>query len=426
LRASGWSTDDQKAVHDQIKLDATKLRKDINITGKDVVIAIIDTGCDIDHPEFKRLDGSDGHRILLRRNFDHRNHVNDVDVSNDIDGHGTHVAAIAAGLNGVAPGASLMIARVADDSDLKVALDWCVLEGASIINISIGFPREPDFDYFGGYCNQIVLNNDVVIVVSQGNLRENEVAGTSKELSPAWANECITVGCISSDNPNAISSISYRGDVSFSTAKPDLVAPGVDILSARSRTQDRSTDGKLYTRMSGTSMSTAFVSGACALLLQVYRHFGNVPTPSHFKRILTSTASKPPRLHNIYADGHGRLNIRDAIESLTLRSPNIEIKTAKSSTTIATTVSNQEEVKTESSELASKPPTPTKQIWTCTQCQVPNNITRQICMNCFGSRDSNTTTTINTSPAISPSIVTATTSSSKDDSKATTSSSIRQ
>ncbi len=119
---------------------------DEGIDGSGIVVAIIDTGIDKNHPD---LYG----KIIAEKNF-----VDDGMTADDQNGHGTHCAGIIAGTGeasggrykGVAPGALLMNARVLDSegtgelSDIIASIEWAVDNGADVISISIGGPHPGD------------------------------------------------------------------------------------------------------------------------------------------------------------------------------------------------------------------------------------------------------------------------------------------
>jgi subtilisin family serine protease len=108
LQESKWGPTDWKAFQDTSGVGVNRP------TGKGVRIGIIDSGCRIDHDEFQRRNPhGTSSRIILTRHFRNGINVKSADEKDVTDqtGHGTHVAGIAAGLNGVAPDAELVIAR---------------------------------------------------------------------------------------------------------------------------------------------------------------------------------------------------------------------------------------------------------------------------------------------------------------------------
>ncbi len=211
--------------------------------GAGVVIAIVDSGIDPGHPDlaanvipgFNVLSGSD-------------------DTSDD-NGHGTHMAGIAAasgfngiGVIGIAPDAELMPIKVLDASgagtyaDLAEGIVYAADHGARVINLSIG-----------GEVDSSTLSTAVAYAQSKGVVMAAAAGndGTWAPSYPAAYPGVVAVGAI--DPQGALASFSNFGP--WLT----LVAPGVNILT---------TDmGGGYADSTGTSPATPFVAGAAALLL---------------------------------------------------------------------------------------------------------------------------------------------------------------
>lgn len=218
--------------------------------GAGITIAILDTGCDTDHPD---LQG----RITKGRNF------TDDDQSNperyeDYNGHGTHVAGTIAaiqnntGVVGVAPEVNLLIGKVLN-KDGSGQINW-IIEGilyaieqkVDIISMSLGGPDDvPELHE----AIQKAVNSNILVICAAGNEGDNN-SNTDEYGYPGYYNEVISVGAI---NLNRQSS-----EFSNSNNEVDLVAPGENILSTY-------LDGK-YATLSGTSMATPHVSGAMALI----------------------------------------------------------------------------------------------------------------------------------------------------------------
>lgn len=218
--------------------------------GAGITIAILDTGCDTDHPD---LQG----RITKGRNF------TDDDQSNperyeDYNGHGTHVAGTIAaiqnntGVVGVAPEVNLLIGKVLN-KDGSGQINW-IIEGilyaieqkVDIISMSLGGPDDvPELHE----AIQKAVNSNILVICAAGNEGDND-SNTDEYGYPGYYNEVISVGAI---NLNRQSS-----EFSNSNNEVDLVAPGENILSTY-------LDGK-YATLSGTSMATPHVSGAMALI----------------------------------------------------------------------------------------------------------------------------------------------------------------
>lgn len=231
-----------------------------NRLGDGIRIAIIDTGVD-EHPDFSR-------RIVARANVS--------GSPDDVDrvGHGTHVAGIACSSSreypGMAPGSEIISIKVLDDDGHGTT--WSVLKGlalaqekgAHIVNLSIGSKGtlNDGRSILSNAVNKLVDTN-IAVVVSAGNSGPDE----SSITVPADAEGALTVGACSKERE--LAEFSSRGPTLDGRMKPDIVAPGVTIVSARSSNSDLDPyDGdKLHTVLSGTSMSAPHVSGAMAILM---------------------------------------------------------------------------------------------------------------------------------------------------------------
>ena len=215
---------------------------DLSRGSSSVTIAIVDTGVDLGHPDLSA-------KIVAGRDF-----VNNDFTAQDDNGHGTHVAGIAAaasnngsGIAGVSWGARIMPVKVLNAAgggtfaDVAAGITWAADNGAQIVNLSVG-----------GASSSLVLqnavnyasNNDVLIIAATGN------AGANLVLYPAAYPNVIAVGA--TDSSNNLAGFSNFGP------EMDLVAPGVSIYST--------TSGGAYGYRNGTSMATPFVSGLAAIL----------------------------------------------------------------------------------------------------------------------------------------------------------------
>jgi len=210
---------------------------------QEVLVAILDTGIDQNHED---LIG----QIVAAVNF------TDSPTTNDIYGHGTHVAGIIAaehnsvGVAGLAPGCKLLNVKVADDrgrcqvSDLARGIIWAVDNGADVINISIQIKESsPELEQAINYA----WDNGAVIIAAAGN------NGSQSPIYPAYYNNCLAVAAVKQDD--SLAPLSNHGDW------VNVAAPGFQIYSTL---PDNS-----YGFESGTSFATAYVSGMAALLFSV-------------------------------------------------------------------------------------------------------------------------------------------------------------
>lgn len=287
---------------------------EIAVTGVGVTIGIIDTGVDYTHED---LGGCLGEECKVIGGYDFINNDND---PMDDHGHGTHVAATAAGngiLKGVAPDAKIVAYKVLDaggrgswdgiiaaiERSVDPDQDGNFDDHLDIISLSLGSRGNPDDPVSLAIDNAV--DAGVVAVVAAGN------SGPSPETigSPGTARKAITVGAV--DKCDNIAGFSSRGSVSWEGGillKPDLVAPGVAIcaaqfdgwLSGRRCKDDR------HIAIDGTSMATPHVSGAAALLLQAHTEW----TPDMVKSALMATSLDLG--FKLMDQGAGRMDIPDA------------------------------------------------------------------------------------------------------------------
>jgi len=269
-----------------------------NSGGAGVVVAVIDTGIDYNHPA---LGGGFGAGRKVRGGFDFVN--NDADPMDD-HRHGTHVAGIiaarSAAVTGLAPDVALLAYKVlgADGkgrtSDIIAGIERAVAEGADILNISLGGPGHPGDPLSRAVDNAVAQG--VIVCVAAGN--EGEGARFHTIGSPAAAALAITVGAA---NGAQIAEFSSRGPAHQNGAiKPDVVAPGVGIVST--------VPGGGVLALSGTSMATPYVSALAALLLEEHPQW----TPERIKAAIASTAIPLATLEEVMTQGSGAVNVARA------------------------------------------------------------------------------------------------------------------
>lgn len=285
-------------------------------TGAGVRIAILDTGIDGSHPDFTG-------RIAIFRDFVDGPHDDEAPVRpKDPNGHGTHIAGIAAGSGassdgrwrGIAPDAELIIGRVLDafgsgrTSTVMAGIEWAVDHGARIINISLGGPPYPSdgTDALSALCTAAV-DAGVIICAAAGNLGP---AGHTIG-SPAAAEAVITIGASESEAGLAwdrVAAFSSRGPTGSGLIKPDVVFPGVGIVAPRADGTSLGTAvGQHYTALRGTSQATPMATGAAALLLQSNPRLSPADVKSRIVRGASRLASEDST-----AQGAGRGNVYNA------------------------------------------------------------------------------------------------------------------
>ncbi|WP_432943516.1 S8 family serine peptidase [Kribbella sp. CA-253562] len=273
--------------------------------GSGVEVAVLDTGVDGNHPD---LAG----KVQKAQDFSES-----PTGTEDHFGHGTHVAATIAGTGagsngtrkGVAPKADLLVGKVLGDdgfgleSWIIAGMEWAVAEGAKVVNMSLGGGPTDGTDPMSQAINDITAASGALFVVAAGNEGADESVG-----SPGAAAAALTVGAV--DRNDALADFSSRGPrVGDSGLKPEITAPGVDIVAARaSGTAMGAPLDDLYTAASGTSMATPHVAGAAALLAQQHPDW----KAGRLKDALTSTAKTTPDL-SVYAQGTGRVDLARAV-----------------------------------------------------------------------------------------------------------------
>ena len=233
---------------------------DAGFTGTGQTIAVIDTGIDVDHPDLDANIAAASTDIVTANPI----------FLNDIDGHGTQVAGVAAaerngvGTHGVAFNSQILAIRADSigscltlctftNADVADAIDFAVANGAGVINLSIGGGAS-DADFLTSVQNAV--NAGVILTIAAGN------TGGADPLNPAnlattasFNGQIIAVGAVNSSN--AIAGFSNRAGT---VQNFYLVAPGVGIVT---------TDiGGGTTTVSGTSYSAPHVASAVALTRQ--------------------------------------------------------------------------------------------------------------------------------------------------------------
>lgn len=321
----------QANVYNQV-IGATALWNTTNkLQGKGVTVAVVDSGI------YKTKDISG--RIKVNVNFNRAYHD-----GVDRYGHGTFVAGIIAGNGnrsngkyiGVAPKATLLNVRIADDqgmmyeSDVIDSLQWIYNNKEKyhirVVNLSLNSTVAQSYHMSPlDAAVEVLWFNGIVVVASAGN------NGNSTLYPPANDPFVITVGATDdkatvNTADDTMATFSAYGVSESGFTKPELVAPGRMIVGLLPE-NDKLSMGRehpsnrldtTYFKMSGTSVSAPMVSGAVAILLQ------DEPTltPDQVKYRLITTANKDWGGYDASTAGAGYLDIYSAVYATTTQTAN--------------------------------------------------------------------------------------------------------
>lgn len=313
-------------------------------TGLGVVVAVIDTGVNYNHVDVADHLW-DGGEEFPHHGYDVINHDND---PMDDMGHGSHCAGTVCGdgkagrQTGMAPDATLMCVKCLDASgngnatNISDGIQWAVEHGCNLFSMSLGIPNSTvsERTLLRHTCEN-ALAAGVVAAIAAGN------EGDMPWMYPVPNNVRVPGSCPppyidpdQAENPGALScsvcigAVDYNDNAAYFTSngpvtwtntefgdyaynpgigliRPDVCAPGVDIISLNYATNNG------YTSMSGTSMATPCAAGVMCLLLSKNIN----TTPADICRILEETAlPKSETKSNIY--GFGRIDALAAIEQI--------------------------------------------------------------------------------------------------------------
>ena len=256
------------------------------LTGAGVKVAIIDTGIDLAHPEFKGKD------------IQWADLVNGEKTAYDDHGHGTHVAGIVAAqgtwstllsgfqLGGIAPDVDLIVIKAMDkdgngeESRVANGINTAVSAGADVIILSLGGKTRAIFGTNTENAVKSAISKGVFVVAAAGNADKERGESSCTITSPASVEGVIAVGAVDKDEVIGDFSCRGTGDEGSGSVlpgipspvtrarpphqKPEVVAPGVDVLSTWDREQSD------YALATGTSQAAPYVGGLLALLLEEY------------------------------------------------------------------------------------------------------------------------------------------------------------
>jgi subtilisin family serine protease len=289
------------------QIGAPKVWADGN-TGKGVDVAVLDTGYDTEHPDLAGV-------VASSQSF-----VPDEDIVDHV-GHGTHVASTIVGTGaasggkerGVAPDATLHMGKVLDDNGsgydswIIAGMEWAARDvHAKVISMSLGSDQPDDgTDPMSQAVDELSEETGALFTIAAG----NSGPGDHTVASPGSATDALTVGAV--DSTDTVADFSSRGPRFRDDApKPEISAPGVDILAALSQYSTYPPDASgFYTAISGTSMATPHVAGVAALVAAAHPDW----TGSQIKDALVSSAA-PATGTDVNAYGNGRVDAPAAAE----------------------------------------------------------------------------------------------------------------
>lgn len=276
-----------------------------------VTVAVLDSGIDSTHPD---LHG----KLLAFHDF-----LSDRPIPYDDFGHGTHVCGCIAGsgkisdglYRGIVPEARLVVGKILDKKGdgsvqkMVEALRWILrikdIYHIRVLNISIGTGdgyQKQEYDEIRKLLNEAWYQG-IMIVCAAGN--KGPVSGSISMLG--MNRNIITVGCHEGFESHRFGHpcqlYSGRGEISEIYRKPDIVAPGTEIVSCKAAPyRGKSILNKYYCKKSGTSMATSIVSGCCALFFQR----NPLESNEYCKRRLLQTARNLGEAWN--KQGYGMVN----------------------------------------------------------------------------------------------------------------------
>ena len=316
---------------------------ELGYTGKGVLVAILDTGINYEHPDLADhlWDGGAEYPNHGYNSYDNNT------ITIDTRGHGSHCAGIICGdghgnkHTGVAPDVTLMCIKALSDegsanaNSICSGMEFAVEHGADVLSMSLGIKNasEADKTMLRNTCVN-TLEAGVIASVAAGNEGESQngnpipdnvrVPGScpapwihpDQQINAGGTSCVVSVGAV--DKKDKIASISSRGPVTWQNTsyadypyepgigliRPDICAPGKDITSL-------SHEGEGYTTMTGTSQAAPCVAGVISLMLSKNPEL----TPAEISMILETTAVKLADTKNNIT-GSGRVDALAAINAI--------------------------------------------------------------------------------------------------------------
>ena len=298
--------------------------------GSDSSLAVLDTGIDRKHPALERVADED------YRDFTGSG-------SEDVDGHGSHVASIAAGddpgsggkYQGIAPRCRLIAGKVLSPGiagnleSILQGMAWAVVDKrADVLSLSLGETGTPPTgqSIWSRACDEAFRQGTVVCAAAG-----NPVPPYPESICvPADSASAVAVGAI--DKQRYLAPFSAQGSSDPDSplfGKPNCVGPGVDVVAARSSTAHFSASeivDESHVRLSGTSMATPAVAGCLTLLKSKARSLGWEITPAELVELFYAGCRplEDPQGEPYRSDmqvGHGLIDMAEAFRAAEQRAP---------------------------------------------------------------------------------------------------------
>ena len=333
---------DKEITENVVQVNAPKVW-DLGYTGKDVLVAILDTGVNYEHPDLADhlWDGGTQYPNHGYNSYDGGK------ITMDNRGHGTHCAGTICGdgtkekRTGVAPDVTLMCIKALNDNGntnanaIVSGMEFAVEHGAQVLSMSLGIANSSIADRT--MIRQTCVNTleaGVIASVAAGNegesLNNNPVPNNVRvpgscpapwihpdQQSNAGGTSCV-VSVGAADKKDNVASVSSRGPVTWQETpyadypyepgigliRPDVCAPGVNVISLNYTSEG-------YTTMTGTSMAAPCVAGIICLMLEKNPEL----TPAEISMLLETTAVKIEEKKNNNS-GSGRVDALAAINAI--------------------------------------------------------------------------------------------------------------
>ncbi len=283
----------------------------MGLRGEGVLVCVLDSGFELDHEALRHVE------VRGQRDFVFDDEDTSYDPTTDLPTQSSHGTAVLSAIAGFSPGRLIGPAyraeyllgkteRIGSERPIEedywcVGVEWAEARGADVVTSSLTYRdwyRWSDLDGRTAVATRaanLAFERGLLIVNSIGNEgpREGSIG------APADAPGAISVGAV--NGIGNLAGFSSIGPTYDRRVKPDVVAPGVAIVTARART------GGEYSRLNGTSFSTPLIAGCVALILEAHRDWG----PEMVREALTMSANRAERPDNRF--GWGIVNARDAV-----------------------------------------------------------------------------------------------------------------